>query len=330
MQTTLPLVLLFGGLGAAQMNIACNSFGISDGYQNHQTWRARDEHCQGAIDNLGPNFGQKVPSSEHGCTVLAEDQTCEVRICDDYNVRRTVSYETVWAAANVVHARHRGGGTVAGYVSLDDYTLGGNLFRTFIMVAAKDSPDPSGKRKRGSPGSLFGRRSLLDDQDQEASPANATEQLQHMLQVRTSDAHEFDLSEVSIPNTDGLNVNVQAGWGDLEWAPNDQMQNAMENLLVMWNNNGGDGASSLRPAGYLAPGNIMIEFEWSAHQFQPAGAIRYEERAELLRHLINMRGWQGNYGNYVAQIRRGTQNLGHAVIRVFRLVADQTVGRICG
>ncbi|KAF3023601.1 hypothetical protein E8E14_012144 [Neopestalotiopsis sp. 37M] len=306
MKSTISSALLFATLGAAQMNIACNSFGIPDGYQGHKTWRGHDEHCQNAIDQLMDNFGQKVPTSEHGCTVLSEFQTCQVSICDDYNVRRTVSYETVWAAANVVHARHRGGGSVGGYVSLDDYTLGGNLFRTFIMVAATDSPDPSGKRKR------------------------TTEERRDMLQVRTSDEHEFDLEVSPVANTDDLNVNVQVGWGDAEWTPNDQMQNAMENLLVMWDNGDGDQRSSLRPAGYLAPNNIMIEFEWAAHQFEPAGAVNYQERAILLRHLIDLRGRQGNFGNFAAQVRRGTRSIGHAIIRVFRLTANQQVGQVCG
>lgn len=306
MQITLPTLLSLAALGAAQMNIACNSFGISDGYQGHDKWRGHDEHCQIAIDQLMENFGQAVPASEHGCTVLSEFETCQVSICDDYNVRRTVSYETVWAAAHVVHARHRGGNTVAGYVSLDDYTLGGNLFRAFVLVAAPNSPDPSGKRKR-----------------------TTSEERRDVLSIRASDDHEFDLTEEPVPNTDDLNINVQAGWGNAEWAPNDQMQNAMENLLVMWDN-GDDQRTTLRPAGYLAPNNIMIEFEFAAHQFNVANAVDYQERAILLRRLIDLRARQGNFGNFAAQVRRGSRVLGHVIIRVFRLVANQQIGQVCG
>ncbi|KXJ90356.1 hypothetical protein Micbo1qcDRAFT_226233 [Microdochium bolleyi] len=307
--------LLFAALAAAQTNIACNSFGIPDGYQGHGTWRARAEHCTNAIEKLMPSFGQRVPSAEHGCTVLSESETCEIRICDDYNVRRAISYETVWAAAHALHARHRADQTVAGYVSLDDYTMGGNLFRTFIMVAAKDSPDPRGKRRRhtGPDVSIGDRRRDL-----------------HELAARASDNHEFDPSEIPIQNTDGLNVNMQAGWGDAEWTGNDQMQNAMENLLVIWNNEANAGGATLRAPGYLAPNNIMVEFEWAANQFNANNAVAYEERATLLRQLIHLRANQGNYGNFAAQLRRGSRTIGHVIIRVFRLVAQQQVGEICG
>ncbi|KXJ86877.1 hypothetical protein Micbo1qcDRAFT_208656 [Microdochium bolleyi] len=323
MQTmSLSIMLLLASFGAAQsnvQNIACNSFGIPDGYQNHQTWRAPNGHCLTAIDQMIFQFGSRVPSAEHGCTVVSESQDCEIRVCDDFNVRRPIYYSTVWAAAHAVHSRHRDNEKVAGYVSLDDYTFGGNQFRTFVMIAAKGSPDARGKRRRQT--ATIGERRQARAAHEPAAAAQA-------LQAR--DRNEYDFREEPVPETDELNINVQAGWGGEEWVPLGQLQDAQRGLEDMWNNPANDQGTTLRAPGFLGSGNNMIEFEWAANQHNANNAVHQAERFFLLRRLINLRGNLGNHRNFAAQVRRGSRVLGHVIIRVVQLVANQQVNEICG
>ena len=311
----IPLLLAFARFVSAfdEIQLSCHSTELKDGDHGHETWRAHDEHCAIAIDLLEGNFGKRVDSASSGCHEILSEQSCAIYICDDYNVRQEVTYEMVWAAAEVIHARHRGGGTVGGYVSLDDNDEQGRLKRRTIMVAAKDVPDPlsNNRQARG----LFGRRSQLDTEVK-------------ALVARTS--HETNRTMTTIANTDDLNVDIQIGWGEPEWTPQDQMKNGMEKLLVLWNNNGNDQRPALRAGPYLAWNRVMVEMEWAAAQFEPAAAVHYQERATLINAIMGMRANMGHHSNFVVRVRRGTRAIGYLLIRTYRLVARQNINDLCG
>ncbi len=231
-----------------------------------------------------------------------------------------ITYDQIWGASRIVHARHKKDGNVAGYVSLEDYSGVGPAYRTYVKMARKDTPDPQNKKR-----SLFGRRSPLD----EDSTANGTDVVDAVLQGRADDENWHSMDRVDVPNTNGLYTNIRAGWGTPEWTPRDQLQNAMENLLNAWRDAQGT-PSSLRPAAYLAPNHIMVEFEWAAHQGHDIRAIPAEERATLLKWAIEQRAASGNYGSFIMQIRRGGNSLGHLLIRVFRLGVTLAPAVVCG
>ena len=329
MQPLLAFVL-FGGFAVGQI-VNCNSFGIPDGYQGHDKWRASTKDCADATNKLEDSFGQIIPQAIQGCLSLATAGDCEVSVCDSQNVRRAISYEAVWTAARIVHARHKEGGNVAGYVSIDDYA-DADGFKVFIKVARKDTPDPQNKRRR----SLFGRRSVLDEVEARSEPpsaeatVNGTEAAEGMLLEARDERHWWNRDIRYVPGTNGLYTNIRAGWGAREEMPEDQMQNGMDNLLREWNGATGS-PSSLRPPAYMAPGENMIEFEWAAHNNHNIGAVSEEERSALLYWAIQERQEQGDHWeNFAMQIRRGGESVGHLIIRVFWAGLQDALANVCG
>lgn len=329
MQSLLPIVL-FGGLAAGQI-VNCNSLGISDGFQGYDKWRASTKDCADATNNLESHFGEIVPEAGQGCTIVAESGDCAVSMCDSTNIRTAISYEAVWTAARIIHARHKANGNVAGYVSIDDYSDAGG-FKTFVKVARKDSPDPSNKRKR----SLFGRRSAMDQPREvdvsltDDGAVNTTDSFEHSLLEARQDRHWWNRDTRNIPGTNGLYANIRVGWGSEEPMADNQLQNGMENLLNDWNAAQGS-PSSIRPAAYMAPGENLIEFEWAAHNNHNVDAITPAERSVLLYWAIRERQDQGgNWENFAMQIRRGGESVGHLIIRVFWAGLEDAIAGVCG
>lgn len=232
-----PLILL-SGLAAAQEIINCNSFGMTDGYQGVKKWRASTKDCAEATNKLEGSFGQVAPRARGvsgNCIVLAEAGDCAVEFCDLSDFYRDIRYEEIWAAARVIHARHKSGGEVAGYVSLDDYTDG---FKAFVKVARKGTPDPSNKRKR----SLFGRKTTLDEAVE--GLINSTDA---RIVAREEEEHWINTDSVNIPQANGLYTNVQVGWGQLE--DTFHADRAQEYLIEDWRA-AADDAGFVRAPGY--------------------------------------------------------------------------------
>ncbi|KAM0330882.1 hypothetical protein ACHAQA_003838 [Verticillium albo-atrum] len=330
MHSIAPFLLL--GLGGIQLAagqiVNCNSAGIPDGFQGHDKWRASTRDCAEATNMLEANFGQVVPEVADGCVVLTTAGDCEVSMCDSTDVRRPIYYESVWTAARIVHARHKADGNVAGYVSLDDYSDAGG-FKTFVKVARKDTPNPQGKRRR----SLFGRPSALNLDEREATK-DAELQNSRREDDQNSDLNKrwgnnwFSKERRDIPNT-GLYANLRMAWGPDETMATAQLENAMENLLVDWNNVQGN-PSSLRPAGYMAPGEMMIQFEWAAQNNHDVNDITYEERINLLHWAVQERQIYGDQENFSMQVRRGGSTIGHLIIRVFWAGLTDALEGVCG
>ncbi|KAM0280391.1 hypothetical protein ACHAQH_004104 [Verticillium albo-atrum] len=329
MHSFLSTVIL--GLSAASLaagqTVNCNSFGIPNGYQGHDKWRATTKDCAEATNKLEASFGQPVPEASSGCVSLAVSGGCEVSVCDSTDVRRPIDYMSVWTAARVIHARHKEGGEVAGYISLDDYEDAGG-FKVFVKVAATDSPNPHGKRKR----SLFGRPSALnlvereEIKESEARTLSTETDEQSSVDKRWSFTW-FSLDRWPILNT-RLYTNIRAAWGNDEIIADDQLLNGMENLLVDWNNVQGN-PSTLRPAAYHAPGDMIVQFEWAAHNNHNVNDIPYEERIELLHWAVQERQIHAPRENFSMQVRRGEESIGHLIIRVFWAGLGPALAGVC-
>lgn len=318
MQSLLALVLL--GSFAAGQTINCNSFGIPDDYQGHKGWRASTKDCAAATNNLESKFGQSVPEPIQGCTSIATSGECEISMCDSTNARADIDYAAVWAAARVIHARHKADGNVAGYISLDDYSDPGH-FKTFVKVAKKGSPDPSNKRKRELPGQTD-YPNILDEREEVTVADHSS------LKKRTNNLVS-NFTDTQIQGTHGLYTNIQAGWGPNEPQPDVQLQNAMENLLWDWNSAQGN-PSTLRAPAYMAPGENLIEFEWAAHNNHNIDDIRADERSPILYAAIRFRqAMTGHPGNFAMQVRRGGETIGHLIIRVFWAGLDAALADVC-
>ncbi|EEY18447.1 predicted protein [Verticillium alfalfae VaMs.102] len=281
------------GLGAAHLAAAqtvnCNSMGIPNGYQGFDKWRATTKDCSEATNKLEEHFGQAVPEASFGCVSLAVSGGCEVSMCDSSDVRRNIDYAAAWTAARAIHARHKENGEVAGYISLDDYSDAGG-FKVFVKVAATDSPNPTGKRKR----------SLVRPPHKESWPIDHT----------------------------GLYTNIRTAWGTDEHIADDQVLNAMENLLTDWNNVQGN-PSSLTPPAYHAPNDMRIQFEWAAHNNHNVNDIGYEERIQMLHWAVQERRIHAPRQNFSMQVRRGAVTIGHLIIRVFWVGQDQSLSNVC-
>ncbi|KAF7544832.1 hypothetical protein G7Z17_g9644 [Cylindrodendrum hubeiense] len=330
MPSIIPFVLLSLGsfqLAAGQI-VNCNSLGIPNGFQGHDQWRASTKDCAEATNKLEAQFGEVVPEASNGCVSLATSGDCEISMCDSTDVRRAIYYESVWTAARIVHARHKADGNVAGYVSLDDYSDTGG-FKTFVKVARKDTPNPQGKRKRG----LLGRQSALildereETKDVEVRNWSGKDSEYPDLDKRANN-NWWSKDTRNIPNT-GLYANIRAAWGPGETIATEQLENGMENLLIDWNNAQGD-PSSLRPSAYMAPGEMLIEFEWAAHNNHNVNDVTPDERVELLHWAVQERQTYGGQENFSMQIRRGQESLGHLIIRVFWAGLNDALADVCG
>ncbi|KAM5350398.1 hypothetical protein ACJ41O_006903 [Fusarium nematophilum] len=320
MHSTLPFVLL--GLSslqpAAGQIVNCNSFGIPDGYQGHDKWRASTKDCSEATNKLEQRFGEVVPESSNGCVSLETSGDCEISMCDSSDVRRPIYYESVWTAARIVHARHKENGNVAGYVLLDDYSDAGG-FKTFVKVARKDTPNPQGKR----------RRSLTLDERDETEERQIRAYGEHPdLDKRQSGNNWSSRDRRNIPNTN-LYANIRAAWGSDERIATEQLENGMDNLLIDWNNAEGN-PSSLRPSAYMAPHEMLIQFEWAAHNNHNINDVSPEERVRLLHWAVQERQIYGDQENFAMQIRRGDESVGHLIIRVFWAGLDDALAGVCG
>ncbi|EGY22664.1 hypothetical protein VD0002_g644 [Verticillium dahliae] len=312
---------------AASQTVNCNSMGIPDGYQGFDKWRATTKDCSEATNKLEEHFGQAVPEASFGCVSLAISGGCEVSMCDSSDVRRNIDYTAAWTAARVIHARHKADGKVAGYISLDDYSDAGG-FKVFVKVAATDSPNPTGKRKR----SLFGRPSALNLGEREEpkevearAPSDETSTLPAV--EKRWDWNWFSKDSWPIDHT-GLYTNIRTAWGTEENIGDDQVLNAMENLLTDWNNVQGN-PSSLTPPAYHAPNDMRIQFEWAAHNNHNVNDIGYEERIQMLHWAVQERRIHAPRQNFSMQVRRGNVSVGHLIIRVFWVGQDESLSNVC-
>ncbi|KAK4214329.1 hypothetical protein QBC37DRAFT_387215 [Rhypophila decipiens] len=329
------LLLLTGSLaitGTTAMQINCNSFGLEDGYQGVD-WRASTKDCADATNALEEGYPEwDIPLASNDCQNLMDRGECRISICDANDVTEGVSWLTVWAAARIIHARHKHGGKVAGYVSLDDYVTG---FKAFVKVAKIGTPNPTNKRKRdGLPAlsekSLFGRRSALDASAAEAikaelakkSPTNGNETDQALVRRDHDDQRYVDWTEIEIPETD-LHTNIHIGWNDAEYAPAWNMRDAGELLLTAHQEaeRAGSDTSSLRPGAFHAPADVLVEFEWAAHNNHNARDINNGDLRQVVFWAIRERADRGGHGSFIAQIRRGAESVGHLLVRVFRVAA---------
>ena len=325
------LALLFCGfvlqaslLAAQELTINCRSWGLENGYQGVDNWRASTKDCADATNKLESQFGQIVPTISNGCSELASSGSCSISICDSSLATfQSVYYQAVWAAARVVHGRHKHDGTVAGYVSIDDYWYGG---KAFVQVARTGSPDPGNKRRSlaARRGVAEGKRAGRNETEGGGNGGDDEELIWPRVELEYS---SFD--SVDVPNTDGLSVNIRAGWGEGEWTPRDQQEYAQERLVEAWRGTTGE-PGDIRPAGYLAPGGIMIEMELVAHNNHNLRQLHENEINPLARFAIDQRGIAGNPNSFIMQIRRGGESIAHMVLRVFRLTVSTDPNGACG
>ncbi|KAM7211741.1 hypothetical protein V8F06_012874 [Rhypophila decipiens] len=268
------------------MQINCNSFGLEDGYQG-VNWRASTKDCADATNALEEGY----PEGD-----------CRISICDANDVTEGVSWLTVWAAARIIHARHKHGGKVAGYVSLDDYVTG---FKAFVKVAKIGTPNPTNKRKRDA--------EAIKAELAKKSPTNGNETDQALIRRDHDDQRYVDWTEIEIPETD-LHTNIHIGWNDAEYAPAWNMRDAGELLLNAHREaeQAGSDTSSLRLGAFHAPADVLVEFEWAAHNNHNARDINNADLRQVVFWAIRERA---------DRIRRGAESVGHLLIRVFRVAA---------
>ncbi|KAK3328985.1 hypothetical protein B0H66DRAFT_526378 [Apodospora peruviana] len=323
--------LIAGGAGlaaATQEVISCSSENLKDGDFDTKEWRVSTHDCAEATNQLEKKFsdtaGVTLPSN--GCINVTRSDQCEISICDVSNVRdRKIGYYELWAAARVIHARHKKGGQVAGYVPLNDWTSQ-ERWSAYVKVAKKDTPDPVQKSKKE-------KRALLNYFEQhEEKRAAALQELASTstaptIATRVQDNY-INMTEVAIPNPSGspggLTTNIQVGWGTGEFVERDQMEYVQERLVELRRQASRDGTNPnvIRPAGYYGRHYAMIEMEYVAHNNHNARDLGDADLNDVIRFAINERIISGNWSNFIMQIRRGGQSIGHLLIQIIRFGAN--------
>ena len=151
-----------------------------------------------------------------GCYEISRYGECAIHFRYPTDFHTAVTYEAIWAATRIIHARHNSEGKVAGYVSLDDYYYG---YKAFVTLTKRDAPAPQNMKRTLLEDRQSALKSIIREEADISDDEDSSDliQLAHKLMARAEDS-SINLSSEDVPNARGLSVNVRIGFGDYEFA----------------------------------------------------------------------------------------------------------------